>query len=237
MGKRIILILTVIIAITPVFSNNIFADKGYKLNEKGNRDFLNKDYNSAINKYIRALSERDNPVIKYNLANSMYQKGDYKKAIDIYRKIEKEIPDNLKPDLYYNLGNAFFKGKQYEKAIENYIKYLRIKPKDKYAKENLELAMKMLKQQKQNQNKKDKQNNKKDKDKNKNKEQDNNKNKDKKNKNKNKERKNKDEQKRKSNELQKLLKTLAEQEKIDRKKNMKNKQRQKAVIDSLGKDW
>ncbi len=242
MLKKLCMLILIGLFVFPVFSENIFADKGYKLNEKGNKEYLNKNYKSAVNNYIRALSEREDPIIKYNLANSLYQMKDYDKAIDVYKKIEKEVPDSVKPDLYYNLGNAYFQKKQYDKAVKSYVNCLKMKPKDKYAKENLELALKMLKQQKQKKNKK---NDKSDKNKEKNKNQkDKEKNKDKKKNKKNKqqqkekqknEQNKKEEQKKK--ELKKLLKTLAEQEKIDRKKNMKNKKKQKAIIDRMEKDW
>lgn len=234
MVKNLLLLVLFLIFVLPGRGENIFADKGYKLNEKGNKEYLNKNYKSAVNNYIRALSEREDPVIKYNLANSLYQMSNYDKAIDIYKKIEKDVPDNIKPDLYYNLGNAYFKKKQYDKAVKSYINCLRIKPKDKYAKENLELALKMLKQQKQKQNKKD---NKKDNEKDKNKDKQKQQEKEKKDKDKNKQNKQQQEQQEKKKELKKLLKTLAEQEKIDRKKNRKKGKRQKAVIDTMEKDW
>ncbi len=242
--KRMVFFLFVLLVFNNAFAENIFADKGYKYNEKGNKHYQNGDYKGAISQYIRALSERDDPVIKYNLANSLYKLKNYDKAIEIYKKIENSVPDYLKERLYYNLGNAYFKKKQYKMAVDSYVRSLKVNPKDRYAKENLELALKMLNKNNKNdkRNNRDSQKKKKEKDKNRNKKNENKK-KDKNKKKENKENRNKkqkqqnNEEKQKQKQLQKLLKTLAEQEKIDRRKNMKNKKKMRAVIDRMEKDW
>ncbi len=77
----------------------------------------------------------------YNSANSYYKKGEYKKAINLYKKITKP---SLRFRALYNLGNAYAKTFQFQKAINAYKNALKIK-KDKDALYNLKLVEKLLK--------------------------------------------------------------------------------------------
>jgi len=59
----------------------------------------------------------------------------------------------LKEGAFYNLGNAFFKKEKFKEAVAAYTRALGLRPDDKQAKWNLEIALK--KQQEQDQKKKD----------------------------------------------------------------------------------
>ena len=83
----------------------------------------------------------------YNAANEYYKMKKYKKANELYQKINKPT---LKFKALYNLGNAYAKSFQFQKAINAYKKALKIK-KDKDALYNLKLIEKLLKNQKHKQ--------------------------------------------------------------------------------------
>jgi len=61
--------------------------------------------------------------------NDLYEKGDYRAAIEEYEKILGMGYDS--GPLYYNLGNSYFKDGQPGKAILNYKRAERLMPRDK----------------------------------------------------------------------------------------------------------
>lgn len=75
----------------------------------------------------------------------------------------------LKASAFYNLGNAFFKKEKFKEAVSAYTRSLGLKPDDKQAKWNLEIALRKQKDKedkdKKDQQDKDKQDKDKDKDK------------------------------------------------------------------------
>ena len=63
----------------------------------------------------------------------------------------------LKASAFYNLGNAFFKKEKFKEAVSAYTRSLGLKPDDKQAKWNLEIALRKQKD-KEDKDKKDKKN-------------------------------------------------------------------------------
>ncbi len=251
---RILLLILLVLSFSPYLkAENIFADKGYKHNEKGNKYFEDKKYIDAIEEYTRALSFRkDNPEIKYNLANSLYENGKFEEALKSYEAVKGNLTKSEKSNLYYNMGNTFYKMNKLKEAKELYKKALMENPSDKWAKENYELVLKKMEEQKQQQNKKDDKKDNKDKDKDKkkdkqnnedqnkqnkdkNKQNDNNKQENKKDNQKNKQKQSEKQQMRKKENREKLLKALEAKEKENRKKNAKKKSA--SVVDRPIKDW
>jgi hypothetical protein len=70
--------------------------------------------------------------------NDLYQKGDYKAAIEEYSKILAQGYESW--EVYYNLGNAYFKEREIGKAILNFEKAKRLNPKNEDIEFNLELS-------------------------------------------------------------------------------------------------
>jgi tetratricopeptide (TPR) repeat protein len=83
------------------------------------------------------------PTELYNSGNSAYKNGDYKGAYDFY--LQAISTGIMNPDLFYNLGNASFKSGKSGEAILYYEKGLRLNPRDKKIKENLEFVKLKLK--------------------------------------------------------------------------------------------
>jgi Ca-activated chloride channel homolog len=124
---------------------------------KAKEAYEKNDYDSAVNDYkeIPPSQQRD-----YNLANSLYKKGNFKEAIDLYKNIETE-DSNLNFQRLHNLGNSYVKNKDLQNAKKSYEEALKIK-NDPQTKENLDLVNKALKNKENQENKdnQDKQNNK-----------------------------------------------------------------------------
>ncbi|MFQ5432236.1 MAG: tetratricopeptide repeat protein [Nitrospinota bacterium] len=72
---------------------------------------------------------------KMNEGNEAYRAGNWPPAIELYSSVPAS-----NADLFYNRANAHFKNKEIGKAILYYNRALRIKPRDKEIRANLEYA-------------------------------------------------------------------------------------------------
>ncbi|AWK03352.1 BatE protein [Flavobacterium crocinum] len=79
---------------------------------------------------------------RFEAGNALYQKGQYKEAVQVYENIVKE--DKLQSaELYFNLGNCYYKLNQVAPSIYNYEKALVLKPNDPETLNNLKFAKKL----------------------------------------------------------------------------------------------
>lgn len=152
----------------------ISCDKEKNYLREGNKDFEEKQYAKAEDNFRKSLNiDSTYKKAQFNLANSTYKQNkedQYNQSLLYYEKAlaQDTIIDTLfTANTLYNRGNTNFKlalldslekGEKYneglKKAVENYKKTLKLNPKDSYAKYNLSLAMRLLKQnQNKNQNK------------------------------------------------------------------------------------
>ena len=92
-------------------------------------------------------NKKDNIVLKFNYAASMYKNFDYDKAIEIYNNLlinSKILDDITKSEIYYNLGNAFFLKDEYEIALDNYKTALILNPNDDETRYNIEYIVDLI---------------------------------------------------------------------------------------------
>jgi tetratricopeptide (TPR) repeat protein len=78
----------------------------------------------------------------FDVANDLYQKGDYDGAIESYLAVLSGGVDNAA--LHYNLGNAYFKTGRLGIAIACYHRALRLEPRNDDIRANLEFARQYL---------------------------------------------------------------------------------------------
>lgn len=155
------------------------ADEVYSKNRKANKLYKEKKYEDALKLYDDALlvSPSDN-ALKMNRGSALYRLGDFEKAEEMYSSALSSDDKKKRADAHFNLGNILFSKAQqmeqsgdqgatdkYKAALENYIQSLDLRPEDKDAKWNLQLAHQKVKQmqqqqqqQQQNQNKDNKDN-------------------------------------------------------------------------------
>jgi len=82
-----------------------------------------------------AFAGEDNYGEIFKQGNDLYGKGDFKGALACYKKIaDNGIVDG---EVYYNLGNAYFKTGNLSKAILYYERALKLLPRDREIRENL----------------------------------------------------------------------------------------------------
>jgi len=130
------------------------------LNQKGNKEFQAKRYESALEAYRRAqVKKPDQPDIRYNLGTTLYQ-------VDQFQDAQKQLAQALtlakakalKAEAWYNLGNADYRLGKFDEAIRAYRNALEINPNDRDAKYNLELLQKKKNLFEQKQKQRDKEN-------------------------------------------------------------------------------
>lgn len=138
---------------------SIWADDFLDRLKQGNEAFKNKDYQTAVEHYQVAETEKPSlPELEYNLGGALFELGKYEEAVDRYTKATKTPLLDDEAAAQYNLGNTYFRMGDYQNAIQSYQKSLEINPDDMDAKYNLELARKMLKEQMKPENQQDQQN-------------------------------------------------------------------------------
>jgi Ca-activated chloride channel homolog len=119
-------------------------------NEEGNRLYRQKKYAAALKRYTAAqLEAPDEPRLHYNLGNVFFRQGEPEKARDEYARALASADPRLDPSAVYNLGNTFLEQQKYQEAVSAYQRTLKLNPRDRDAKRNLELALLRLRQQKQ----------------------------------------------------------------------------------------
>lgn len=88
-------------------------------------------------KAMTIFSQNDNNTLFEN-ANQQYSKGNYDKAIELYKSI---LNNNVESsEVYFNLGNAYYKTNKIGWAILNYEKAKKLSPQDEDIETNLALA-------------------------------------------------------------------------------------------------
>ena len=148
----------IIILLLPALT---FAQDAKDLLRKGNKQYEKKKFNDAEISYRKSL-EFDNKSHKavFNLGDALYKQKQYDKASQEFTSIaNQKIDEETTSMAYHNLGNSLLKSNKYEESIDAFKQSLRMNPKDRDTKYNLEYAKSMLhkQQQNKNQNKQDKQ--------------------------------------------------------------------------------
>jgi Ca-activated chloride channel family protein len=112
--------------------------------KKGNDQFQNKRYQSALEDYRKVqVKNPDAPEVLYNLGTTLYKVDSFQEsAKDLEAAGAKAQDTALKAKTLYNYGNAQYRLGNFEKAIESYKKALALDPADKDAKYNLEFLQK-----------------------------------------------------------------------------------------------
>lgn len=126
----------------------------YREIKRGNQAADSGDAAAAHYHYLKALEQGgDTNLVEYNVGNLLYNVQDYEKAQYAYMASLDTMQDKqAQSEALYNLANSYFQSQQYEPAIKAYIESLKRNPDDMQAKQNLEMALRMMQQQQQQQN-------------------------------------------------------------------------------------
>ncbi len=165
-----------IVAISLFITSPLLLRAQYFDLRDGNNKYLAGDYDAAKQRYDKIIAEseklNDKKEAIFNSGNALYRMKKFDDAENDYRKIAENdaLDPTLRADAYYNIGNGYFtraknaQGEQKESLLKNAIKHykesLKLNPNDFQAKQNLEFAKALLKQEeekKQGNNQNDKQ--------------------------------------------------------------------------------
>jgi len=125
-------------------------------NRKANRLYNQGKHEDALKLYDEALQlDPSNSKLKMNRGSALYRLGEFEEAEKSYiDALSSQNDKKTQADAHYNLGNTLYRqgelleadgnaasarGK-YSQALENYINTLKLRPNDKDAKWNLQLA-------------------------------------------------------------------------------------------------
>ena len=118
--------------------------------KRGNAHYKVEAYDAALEAYQSAAEDRpEDTISRYNLGTVLYQKKQFEKAADEFRRSLDAADSVHRAQGYYNLGNAQVQLNDIEGAIRSYKSALRLNPADLDAKHNLELALERLEQKSQ----------------------------------------------------------------------------------------
>lgn len=128
-----------------------FAQNEKTLIKKGNEAYENKEYESAVNSYRKAIEKKPtDPVAQYNLGNALYKNSKTEEAVSAYDKALSNTASAAdKAKTFYNKGVVLQNGKKLPECIEAYKNALKLDPQDDDARQNLQKALQQLKQQEQ----------------------------------------------------------------------------------------
>lgn len=115
----------------------------------GNEKYRQEDYKGAQSHYENAGGTVEGT---YNLGNALYNQQKFEEAADKYAQAAQMATDSqTKSKAYHNLGNAMLQQKKYQESIDAYKKALRDNPNNADTKYNLSYAQQMLKKQQEQQ--------------------------------------------------------------------------------------
>lgn len=117
-------------------------------NNEGNRLYNQRRYDEALKMYTDAQAVRpEAPELHYNIGNVLFRRQQFDKAAEEYLKAQSSRDPKLARDAVYNRGNALMLQGRLPEAVNAYVQTLRADPADGDAKRNLELALRLLKEQ------------------------------------------------------------------------------------------
>jgi tetratricopeptide (TPR) repeat protein len=126
--------------------------------EKGNQALNAGKADDALKAYDRAAQARpDDPTVRFDRGAALYALKRYPEAQKEFQRAAEAHDSKLRADAYYNMGNAQYQQKRFKDALEAYKRALGLRPEDRRAKWNLELALRQIAQQKQQQKQKQQQ--------------------------------------------------------------------------------
>jgi Ca-activated chloride channel family protein len=130
--------------------SDLKAESPAAKNNEGNRLFSQEKYEDAEKAYLEAqVKSPGRPEILYNLGNSLIKQKKYDQGIQALRQSISEGDAGIKENSWFNAGNALYRMGNFKDSAEAYIQALRLDPKDRDAKHNLEMALRQLEQQQQ----------------------------------------------------------------------------------------
>jgi len=152
------IILSFVLMLSPLL---LSAQAEKKFIRQGNKEYNKEKYQESEVSYRKAIDDnRRSPDAVFNIGDALYKQNKFEEAA-------KQFADNVnmnedrekKAAGLYNLGNSFLQGKKLKESIEAYKGSLKLDPDNFEAKYNLAYAQDMLMKQEQQQQQQEQQQN------------------------------------------------------------------------------
>jgi Ca-activated chloride channel homolog len=145
--SHIILLIVFMVLFTSVLNGQV--EKKYI--RQGNREYNRNKFQDSEVSYRRAIDDnRRSPEAVFNIGDALYRQNKYDEAAKQFSEnINMNEESDRKAAGFYNLGNSLLQSKKLKESIEAYKNSLKLKPDNFEAKYNLAYAQDLLKQQEQ----------------------------------------------------------------------------------------
>jgi Ca-activated chloride channel homolog len=160
-NKSVLKCLLISVLLIIFASLNAQTDK--KFIRKGNREYDKSKYSDSEISYRKAIDKnKQSPDAVFNVGDALYKQDKFEEAGKQFVESTNENDDRIKKSAgLYNFGNSLLKANKLQESIEAYKNSLKLRPDNREAKYNLSYAQDLLKlqqeQQKKQQQDKDKQ--------------------------------------------------------------------------------
>jgi Ca-activated chloride channel homolog len=153
-----------------IVSVNLNAQADKKYIRKGNREYEKNKFSESEISYKKAIDEnKQSADAIFNVGDALYKQSKFEEAGKQFVENTNENSDKIKKSAgFFNLGNSLLKANKLQESIDAYKNSLILRPDSKEAKYNLSYAQDLLKKQ-QEQQKQQQEKNKQDQNKDKNK--------------------------------------------------------------------
>ena len=146
-----------LLALAPLLFGFGLLEKRDPQVEAGNAALKSGKAEEALTHYDQAVKKLPGDSgVHFDRGAALYALSRFDEAGQEFLRATEAKDPALKASAFYNLGNAFFKKEKFKEAVSAYTRSLGLKPDDKQAKWNLEIALRKQKD-KEEKDKKDKQ--------------------------------------------------------------------------------
>jgi len=135
----IVIMLVLGISLSDLWQRMTRDTSSHAANVRGSQQYEQKKYAEATASFDKARKIAPTPQNAFNVGTSQIADGKREEGSSM---MEKALADpKLRADALYNRGNSALAANAYDYAIRDYIEALRLRPNDKQAKRNLEIAI------------------------------------------------------------------------------------------------
>ena len=129
------------------------AQKADKYVYRGNELYKKHEFEKSLEQYRQALTQdHKNPVAGFNQGNAQFRQQQLDQSVQSFDNVINNSTDkNVQQQAWYNKGVALKKGNKLEESIEAWKQALKMNPNDQLARENLQKALRELRQKQEQQ--------------------------------------------------------------------------------------
>jgi Ca-activated chloride channel family protein len=146
---------SLLLCIFLIFSAILNAQTDKNLIRKGNREYEKSKYSESEISYRKAVDKnKQSPDAVFNVGDALYKQNKFEEAGKQFIENADLSADKVKKSAgLFNLGNSLLKANKIEESIDAYKNSLKLRPNNREAKYNLSYAQDLLKKQQEQQKK------------------------------------------------------------------------------------